>query len=349
MLQLGSLIFLFYALILYSVPYSPLLGIPLWFVGLWLVSFCHEAGHALAARACGWRVIVFAVARIGLRLPDRNVVFFGRNRQRGLGGWVFSVPGRPAVATPSRFAIIVAAGPILCLLLGAAGLGLSRWPGLGGGGRDFGAELIVCGFAVQSLRSGLFSLLPSAQPKNTSDGQNLWRLYRSEESWPGARSLRWLGSLLYYNIRLRDLPPWIVEAARGAAPADARHGQDMAAMDIGIVLDGAQVDVAQARAMIDAYRAQHGGSEWLDSVDAYCAAMFEADGARGRATLWSGARSEGLRPMVMAAEAAVAAREGDMATARSRLGAMRAAVKAASPFRNATFGDIGRQIEAILT
>lgn len=348
-LQLAALIFLLYALILFSVPYSPLLGIPLWFVAQWLVTLLHEAGHALAAWACGWRVIVFAVRPLALRLPDRDIAFLGRYPRNGYGGWVLSVPGRPAVATRGRFAIIVAAGPIICLLLALILLAISTLPNRGSDGHDLRGGLIACGFAVLALRSCLFSLFPSAHLEGVSDGQNLWRLWRDDGEWATTRPVLWLGSMLYYRVRLRDLPPWMVEATRSAMPAEERHDQNMAGIDIGIVLDSAQVDVARARGMIEAYRGRYGGSEWLDSVDAYCAALFESDAARARATLWRGARTEGLRPMVMAAEAAVAAREGDMATARSRLGAMRAAVKAASPFRNPTFGDIGRQIEGLLT
>jgi hypothetical protein len=210
-----------------------------------------------------------------------------------------------------------------------------------------GAGLIACGFAVLALRSCLFSLLPTAQARATSDGQNLWRLWHDDGQW-ATRPLLWLRAMLNYRVRLRDLPPWMVEAARTAAPGDARLDDDMSAMEIGIALDGATVDVAQARIMLDDHRVRYGASEWLNSVDAYCAALFECDAVRARATLWCGARTEDLRPMAMAAEAAVAAREGDMATGRSRLEAMRAAVRAASPFHNATFGDIGRQIEGLL-
>jgi hypothetical protein len=141
----------------------------------------------------------------------------------------------------------------------------------------------------------------------------------------------------------------MVEAAHCAVSSDPRHEQDMAGIDIGIVLDGARVDVARAREMIDAYRAKYGASEWLDSVDAYCAAIWEAEGEQARATLQAGARGKETFLMTLAAEAAVAARTGDGATAHTRLGAMRAGVKAVSPFHNATYRDIGRQIEGLLT
>ena len=339
-LQLGAAIFLLYALILFSVPYGPLLGVPLWIAGPWLITLLHEAGHALAARACGWRVIVFAVRPLAVRLPDRNIVFLGRRWHTRQSGWVLSVPARPAVATRGRFAIIVAAGPVVCLLLAIPLLAATTAPGRGAG-------LIACGFGVLALRSCLFSLLPSAHPRGTSDGQSLWRLWW-DESWATQRPRLWLNAMLDYNVRLRDLPPWMVEAAHTGF-GHPRHEQDMAAIDIGIVLDGARVDSARAREMIDAYRAKYGASEWLDSIDAYCAAIWGVEGENTRATPQSIARGDDTFLMTLAAEAAVAARMGDGATARARLDAMRASVKALSPFRNATYHDIGQQIEGLLT
>jgi hypothetical protein len=340
-LQLGALIFLFYALILFSVPYSPLLGIPLWLVGQWLITLLHEAGHALAARACGWRVIVFAVRPFAIRLPDRDIVFLGRRWYTRQSGWVLSVPARPAVATRGRFAIIVAAGPVVCLLLAVPLLAATTAPGRGAG-------LIACGFGVLALRSCLFSLLPSTHAGGTSDGQSLWRLWR-DESWTTLRPALWLKAMLDYNIRLRDLPRWMIDAVPEPAPVEEWRVRYVATMEIGIVLDSMPVDVARARKLIDAYRVRFGATEWLDSVDSYCAAIWEAEGEKAQATLWTGQRSEEMRPMVLAAEAAVAARRGDGATARMRLDAMRGAVKAESPFHNATFDDIGRQIEGLLT
>jgi len=339
-LQLGAAIFLLYALILFSVPYGPLLGVPLWIAGPWLITLLHEAGHALAARACGWRVIVFAVRPLAVRLPDRNIVFLGRRWHTRQSGWVLSVPDRPAVATRGRFAIIVAAGPVICLLLAVPLLAATTAPGRGAG-------LIACGFGVLALRSCLFSLLPSTHAGGTSDGQSLWRLW-GDESWTTRRPQMWLGAMLNYNVQLRDLPRWMIDAVLAPVPTEESRMRYVATMEIGIVLDSLPVDVARARKLIDAYRACYGATEWLDSVDSYCAAIWEAEGKKAQATLWSGERSEEMRPMVLAAEAAVAARAGDVTTARSRLAAMRAAVKAESPFRNATFGNIGRQIESVL-
>jgi len=202
-------------------------------------------------------------------------------------------------------------------------------------------------FGMQAASSCIFSLLPNMRANRTSDGDALRALRRDHASWR-LRPMIWMHTLLNANVRLRDLPPWMIAAARTMPSPPDEVTQALDTIDIGIVLDTVPVDAARARRMIDDHRARYGASEWLDSVDAYLAAMWEGDGPRARATLWSGARSEGLRPMVMAAEAAVAAREGDAATARSRLIEVRRAVRAQSRFYNATFHDIGRQIEGLL-
>ena len=119
-------------------------------------------------------------------------------------------------------------------------------------------------------------------------------------------------------------------------------------MEIGILLDSVVVDRPSARQALDQYRATYGASEWLDSCDAWFTAHSERDALRARARLWLGERSEDMRPMVAAAEAAVAAIEGDGVAARARLAEMRAAIKAKSPYRDMTFRDIGRQIETLI-
>ncbi|WP_332801801.1 M50 family metallopeptidase [Sphingomonas sp. RT2P30] len=350
---MGSLILTLYALALYCVALGPLAGFPIWYAGNWLTTIFHEAGHALAARACGWRTIVFIARPFGLHLPHRDIVIVRRKMGVGYGGWVLSVPGRRSVATRGREALYVAGGPVASLLLAAVVGSVSvDWRNQHGGAES-PANLIAIAFALQSLHGGIFTLLPSHKAGGSSDGQKLWQLRRDDGSWFGGRALRWIGAMLLYRIRLRDLPPWMLDAAHSTLPpnddAMDETARALASLEIGIELDAASDDVGQARRMIDAYRARYGASEWLNSVDAFCAATWEADPTRARAALWCGPRTEELRAMVMAAEAAVAAREGDAETARSRLSAMRQAVKADSPFHNATFRDIGRRIEAMLT
>lgn len=351
-IQMGALILMLYALMLYCIALGPLAGFAIWYAGNWLAMLIHEAGHALAARACGWRTILFVARPFGLHLPNREIVIVRRTIGSASRGWVLSVPGHRSFATRGREALHVAGGPVTSLLFAAVAASVSiSWRDQHGGDES-AVSLSAIAFALQSLRGGIFTLLPSGVEGGSSDGQKLWRLRRDDGTSLGDRALRWINVMLYFRIRLRDLPPWMLEAARTCAPpgddATDETARALASLEIGIELDAASDDVGRARDMIDAFRARYGASEWLNSVDAFCAATWEADASRARAALWSGPRTEGLRAMVMAAEAAVAAREGDAATARSRLSAMRQANKADSPFHNATFRDIGQRIEAML-
>jgi hypothetical protein len=209
-------------------------------------------------------------------------------------------------------------------------------------------SLIGFAFGVQALNSGLFSLLPSMRAGGNNDGDILRRLRRADDEWDALRPLVWLRTLLDREVRLRDLPGWMLDAARAASVPVDGLAREMATVDIGIILDRTPVDAMLARRRIDEYRANYGSSEWLDSCDAYLTAMWEADAERGQEALWKGAVTKGLRPMVMASMAAVAARAGEASVARELLAEMRSAVKARSPFHDPTFHDIGRQIEALL-
>ena len=199
------------------------------------------------------------------------------------------------------------------------------------------------------MHSGLFSLLPHMRVAGNSDGDILRLLRRADDRWDALRPLAWLRGLQDSNVRLRDLPHWMLDAARAIPLPPDGLARYMATMEIGIVLDTGPVDAASARRQIDEYRTRYGSSEWLDSCDAYLTAMWEGDSARARDALWKGAVTiNDLRPLALAAKAAVAARAGEVSVARKLLADMRNALKAKSPLRDGTFNDIGRQIEALL-
>ena len=156
-----------------------------------------------------------------------------------------------------------------------------------------------------------------------------------------------LYGLLYYQVRLRDLPLWIVNERLNASN-ERRVQQAYDSMLIGIVLDTLPVDKAEARKLLDQFRMEYGASAWLDSCDAYFTAVWEGDGERARDRLWEGEAQEEMKPMLFAADAAVQASLGDAARMRMSLRQMRDAVRKRSLFPDATFRDIGRQIEALL-
>jgi hypothetical protein len=352
-LRVSSIFVSLWALLCYLAAFSsangPFLGLACWVIGSWISTLIHESGHAAAVRACGWRVLVFVVRPFGLQIPNRNLFMARRSQRPGAGGWVSMVPRSQATGTRARLAIIVAAGPLASLVVAmVAMVGSPLW--LAASDRhDLRVSLIGFAFGVQALHGGLFSLLPHMRVGGNSDGDILRLLRRVDARWDALRPLAWLRGLQESNVRLRELPHWMLDAARAIPLPPDGLAQHMATIEIGIVLDSVPVDAVLARRLIDEYRALHGSSEWLDSCDAYLTAMWEADSERARDALWKGAVTiNDMRPLALAAKAAVAARAGEVSVARKLLADMRSALKAKSPLRDATFSDIGRQIEALL-
>jgi hypothetical protein len=151
-------------------------------------------------------------------------------------------------------------------------------------------------------------------------------------------------TLLSFNVRLRDLPEWLVAAHRAVPhPGGDRHADGI---DIGRALDGDPPDHARARLLIDAYRERYGASAWLDSCDTYLMAIGEGDAEGAAARLWCGQPDPAGQAMQHAAKASILAVQGDKKGMGAELRLMRRAVRTQSPYRNATFRDIEHAIRA---
>jgi hypothetical protein len=193
------------------------------------------------------------------------------------------------------------------------------------------------------------SLTPSSRSARSSDIQQLLQLARTnDEAWRKQRAVGWLYGLAKHKVRLRELPLWMLDEARHVARSESREARfAVDALIVGIVLDSPPVDLWEARRLLDQFREDHGRSAWLDCCDAYFTAVWEEDAEAGRAKLWRGEIDDDLRPLALAAEASVLAREGDKTAAVTLLAQMLDAVRKA-PFTDRTFRDIGRQIEGVL-
>jgi hypothetical protein len=336
----------FVAFVLYGQAFvaHPTVWVPLLCTaaGWFFVILIHEIGHAGASIACGWRVLAFAVKPVGLHLPTRTITLLPRSHMSDAGGYVASVPKSRAQGTVLRKAIIVASGPVACLALAAAALLLRQfWL------RALDTQFLIqsnfgTAVAIQACLSAFMSLLPY----ENSDGAQLLALLRRTPEWEAQRPYGWARGMLDYNVRLRDLPTWLV-VAQGELPFPERK-RYLAGLEIGRVLDADQPNYPRARRMIDAYRARYGGGAWLDSCDAYLAAVGEGDAEGAAARLWKGEPDPGLMAMQHAASASVLAVQGDAVGMKRELAAMRRANRAMSPYRNATFRDIERRIRAAL-
>jgi hypothetical protein len=334
--------------------------------GNFVVTLVHEAGHAITAVALGWRVIAFVVRPFGIQLPNRNLAIVPRRFRAGFGGWITTVPRRREAGTRANWSAILAAGPIASLALAAIAFVASatflaeaphRVARLG----DFSIDLytrpivasgIAIGLGIQSLQACLFAILPDYRDGVTTDGTR-WRALRK----PGSNyeiyaPLRWLETLLNSKIRLRDRPGWILADVE-ATPWPTEEVATMmaryrATIEIGTVLDSVPVDTLLARRLIDRFRAVHGTSHWLAGCDAWLAAAWEDDPDRARAVLAEHPGLSDIPQMTLAAEAAVAAREGDAAIAHARLDAMDKEIARSSPFRDLTFRDLRGYVETLL-
>lgn len=307
----------------------------------WLaVVFVHEAGHALAALATGWRVIVFAVGPITWQVHNRQLAFGGPMLHPDAGGYVMPVPGSPAVHTRTRNAWISAGGPLASLAFGLAMLACTaNAPPL--------ARLVTGTLGGLSLLAFAMTVIPSKLGKSGNDALHLVQLYRKPWSQDGARWANWIQALLNYNVRLRDVPAWMHALSRTSATHAEACAQLYDGREIARTLDAAEVDAPRARVLIEAYRAAYGNNDWLAACDACLAAIHEGDAERAAAALAASEGSLSGHELALAAEAAIAARRGQAERAATKLDDMDAVLKKTSPLKDFTFADIRHRIEAV--
>jgi hypothetical protein len=323
------------------------------FAGIWclvlgsfICALVHESGHALAALARGWRVIQFVARPIGIQLPNRNLAFVRDSDVEEAGGWVVTVPGTARAGTRTNKAIVLASGPAASFAL--AGLACLVWSGVL---QPFGGSYVIrqlaLGLAIQSLLAAVYSLLPDDRGLGRTDGDQLRALLGEGDAWE-YKPIGWIKTLLDGNVRLSALPDWLLDEARNLAPRSEEIARYVATLEIGRILDSPPVDKARSRLLIDEYRARFGTDGWLAACDAYLAAIWERDPGRAAEALREVPATPEPWALSLAAQAAVAASQGETALAEVRLKEMVAAVEKASPFPDLTFRDIRRQIEGAL-
>lgn len=351
-IRLAAYATLFAAFLAYASAFHDQSGLLLGFgcliAGEFLSALVHELGHAAAALACGWRVVVFVVRPFGIQLPNRDLAIVPRGHEAGAGGWVGTVPRAAAVDTRRNWTIVLIAGPAASAALAiAAVLVWAAAPGsLGDGLADLGR--LSLGLGIQSFYSCLFTLLPGQRPDRTSDGDKLRALRREESRYERNRPVIWVVSLLAFKVRLSALPEWLMTGARGSAGASDDMARYVATLDIGRALDTAPVDIPRARALIDDFRTRYGSNGWLAGCDAYLAAIWERDLERAEAALAEIPAADQAHQLSLAATAAVAAAMREATFARFNLDEMDAALKRESPFSDPTFRDIRRQVEGLI-
>lgn len=326
----------------------PAVGVACAALGYLLCVVVHELGHAVAALLVRWRLIVFAVRPWAWHFVHRELVPVRNSSDQVVRGYVFAVPSGPRAATGGRWAIVLVGGAVANILVGVVAFGLA---GAWHDGMDRPGplpDMLAFAIGLQSLHVGLGALLPDVWGRRRSDGWRLLALWRAPERWNATKAFAWMISLGAYNVRLADYPQWLVDAVDAEAERGDTPAREVAAAKIGRVLDSLPVDTARARAMLEAFRADHGVTEWHSYCDVYLATVWENEGPAAEARLWQGERHPYFVPLRAAVEAGIEARRGDAGAAREKLARMEAALRARSPFRDATFRDIRARIEALL-
>jgi hypothetical protein len=344
----------------------------------------HEAGHVLGAILSGWRPFVISAWPVAYHLSNNAVVLFGKGGGYDGGGYVASVPRAARHNTRLRYGIVVALGPIISLVaaigfFAAASLPTDTFPSnpntrlpvsapspltypeypevrmkevtiIDTSSRvDLHQPFVGTMMALGFLSLGCFAatIIPwSTRDGDTSDGQKLLQLMLAQHRERLSAKVH-MYFLLAYNVRLRDLPAWMVEASRAEAAAKAETLRHDDGVDIGRTLDAEAADIARAKAQVKAFRAAYGADDWLCSIDAWIAAVYEGDADRAAAALAARPGEVSDTPMLAAAEAAIAACTGDTKLLARKLDEMEARLHRDNPFPNPTFTDIRRQIEAV--
>lgn len=198
--------------------------------------------------------------------------------------------------------------------------------------------------AIQSCVFAAISLIP----QGGSDGAHIIAMARRDPEKDAIWPYVWARTMLDFNLRLRDLPGWLLAAQRDLPFPEKEREQYLAGLEIGLALDAEVPDYSRARALIDSHLVHYGASAWLASCDAYLAAIGEGDAEGAARRLWSGEPDRQVMAIQHAAKASVLAVQGDRRGMRAELLRMRKANRADCPYRNATFRDIERRIRAAL-
>lgn len=315
-------------------------------------TFAHELGHAVAAKLSGWRVNVFAVGPIAYHLINHDFAILPRKQRQEFGGFVLPSPSSQEVWSRQRHIAISAGGPVANLLLCASLFAWVLWsPSQAYDANQLNVPMFLSALGIASLGTALTNGLPIGSKRH--DGGHI-ASYKtmSDDEFEQWRAPVQIESMLNHQIRLRDLPHWMLDEYRSNTKLLDEHpvlSRVVHTYDVGIILDSPPVNLMQGRKYLDDHLKLYGDSEWLASCDAYFTAIWEKDGPAARSRLWQGEQhDDGLVPLVLAAKAAVAAQLGEKAMATDYLRQMRVARSRRSIFPDYTFRDIGWQIQVVI-
>lgn len=160
----------------------------------------HEAGHALAGRAAGMGLFAIGVGPWRGQRGRDGWRFWRAKRVKGLGGFVVMLPQDGEISPLAR-SVYLLGGPCTNLIVALA----CGWAASALDARSVvGAALLL--LAVIGALIGAGNLIPFQVGGWSSDGRQLWALWRGlPEAYVAERLLR-LGGLSLVGVRPRDWP-----------------------------------------------------------------------------------------------------------------------------------------------
>lgn len=167
------------------------------------LTLVHETGHALAGLAAGMWLFAFGVGPWRGQRGQRGGGgwrFWRAKRVKGLGGFVLMLP-RDGETSPSTRSVYLLGGPcaniVLAMACGWAGYPLDT---------DTVAGLVLMLVAAISALIGVVNLIPFQVLGWSSDGRQLWALWRGLPEAYVTEHLFRLGGLSMVGVRPRDWP-----------------------------------------------------------------------------------------------------------------------------------------------
>lgn len=165
-----------------------------------LLIFVHEAGHALAGRAAGMGLFVIGIGSWRGQRDREGWRFKRGKRVKGVGGFVVMLP-QDREMSPLTRSVYLLGGPcanlIFALACGWAAYALDI---------DTVAGLACLFLAVVSTLAGVANLIPLQASGWSSDGQQVWALWRGLPEAYVAEHLFRLWGLSRAGVRPRDWP-----------------------------------------------------------------------------------------------------------------------------------------------
>ncbi|MCP5396802.1 MAG: hypothetical protein H6918_08725 [Sphingomonadaceae bacterium] len=315
-------------------------------VGTLISTLLHELGHLVAGWIVGWRLVVINVMGLSLHWWNMRFHLDKPDIAADAGGWVVMIPDSAAALTPFRHLVMVAGGPLVSLAQTVVGISLAILAYKGPFFGPFALDVVGLGLAFFGLITFLGTAIPSKRAES-NDASTILRdfaMWRSGERFDPAA---WLALLLQYNVRLRELPEWLIADAINYHAESDYADRYFRSLEIGIALDAKQVDANRALGLIEEYEQLFGIDDWLACCRAYCEAAHLHDLTAARRSMEKAGFPSSLPQMDYAARAAIAMLEGDRGNAMELLKLMDAEIAAKSPFRDMTFRDIRKQITAL--